>query len=40
VKLATCEDHCRSAMADVYVARAPRDRDWDRGADRDRRARR
>ncbi len=39
-KLATSQEACRDAMADVYLARAPRDRHYDRGADRDRRARR
>jgi hypothetical protein len=34
---ATSEDQCRMAMADVYHARAPRDRAWDRTADHERR---
>ena len=38
-KIATSPDACRAAMADVVQARAPRDRYWDRGADRDRRRR-
>jgi len=36
--IATSVEQCRLAMADVYQQRSMRDRTWDRGADRDRRA--
>jgi len=35
--IATSEEQCRQAMADVYRSRQMKDRAWDPGEDRDRR---